>query len=45
MKKIKRKEKLIKERLEFFDALVSNLRRRIEDGEPIPSINVLIQPK
>lgn len=38
-------KKLIKQRLEFFDILVSNIRKRIELGDPIPNINVLIQPK
>ena len=38
-------KKLIKQRLEFFDILVANIRKRIEAGEPIPSINVIIQEK
>jgi hypothetical protein len=40
----KSSKKLIKQRLEFFDALVKEVRWRIEHGDPIPSIKVLIQP-
>jgi hypothetical protein len=37
------KKKLIKQRLEFFDAMVKEIRWRIKCGEPIPNIKVLIQ--
>ncbi len=42
-KKMSKKEK-IRIRLEFFDVMVKEARRRIELGEPIPSMKVLIQP-
>jgi hypothetical protein len=44
MKKSK-KEMLIKQRLEFFDAVVESVRQRIKAGSEIPSLKVLIQPK
>lgn len=43
-KRLSKKEK-IKLRLEFYDVIVKECRRRIELGEPIPSIKVLIQPR
>jgi len=41
---LSKKEK-IRLRLEFFDKMVNEVRRRIELGEPIPTMKVLIQPK
>lgn len=42
--KITKNKEVIKLRLEFFDKMIEEVRFRIKQGEPIPTMKILLQP-